>query len=421
MHVGIDGMAFAVPERFLPMDDLAHARGEDPAKYHIGLGQDEMAVAAANEDLVTFGARAAERLITDADRADIDLVLVGTESAIDESKAAAVVIHGLLGIQPFARCADITEACFGATAALHAALDHVRSHPDRAALVIASDIAKYGLHSAGEPTQGAGAVAMLIRANPRILTIEEDAVPYARDVYDFWRPFGERVPRVDGPLSKRSYIDSFTAAWQEHRRRTGLTTHDYEAMCFHLPYTKMGWKALSTLLPEHPDRPGAPARPLEGKTRGHAEALPEDARRLTLRFHQSAALSRRVGNLYTGSLYLGLISLLDAGSLRSGSHIALFSYGSGSMGEVFSGVVAQQRSNAERVSGQNASTIPAIAMPATANSRLDARRRLGISAYEAIMQSEPGRPPAGEPTGQAFTFHVDEHGIRRYKTLGAAL
>ena len=31
------------------------------------------------------------------------MVIVATESSIDQSKAAAVYIHSLLGIQPFAR------------------------------------------------------------------------------------------------------------------------------------------------------------------------------------------------------------------------------------------------------------------------------------------------------------------------------
>ena len=35
------------------------------------------------------------------------------------------------------------------------------------ALVITTDIARYGLESAGEPTRGAGAVALLMEKNPR--------------------------------------------------------------------------------------------------------------------------------------------------------------------------------------------------------------------------------------------------------------
>ena len=37
------------------------------------------------------------------------MVIVATESAIDNAKAAAVQIHNLLGIQPFARCFEMKK------------------------------------------------------------------------------------------------------------------------------------------------------------------------------------------------------------------------------------------------------------------------------------------------------------------------
>ena len=40
------------------------------------------------------------------------MVIVATESAIDNAKAAAVQIHNLLGIQPFARRFEMKEACY---------------------------------------------------------------------------------------------------------------------------------------------------------------------------------------------------------------------------------------------------------------------------------------------------------------------
>ena len=46
------------------------------------------------------------------------MVILATESGIDQSKAAAVFVHGLLGIQPFARSFEMKEACYAATAAL---------------------------------------------------------------------------------------------------------------------------------------------------------------------------------------------------------------------------------------------------------------------------------------------------------------
>ncbi|MCP6646235.1 hydroxymethylglutaryl-CoA synthase, partial [Klebsiella pneumoniae] len=83
-------------------------------------------------------------------------------------------------------------------------------------LVIASDTARYGLNSGGEPTQGAGAVAMVISHNPRIAELHDDSVAFTEDVYDFWRPSGEIYPLVDGKLSKDAYIHSFQESWNEY-------------------------------------------------------------------------------------------------------------------------------------------------------------------------------------------------------------
>lgn len=47
------------------MTELAESRGDDPAKYHIGIGQDQMAVNRANEDIITLGANAASKIVTE--------------------------------------------------------------------------------------------------------------------------------------------------------------------------------------------------------------------------------------------------------------------------------------------------------------------------------------------------------------------
>ncbi|MDK7260552.1 hydroxymethylglutaryl-CoA synthase, partial [Gardnerella vaginalis] len=82
---------------------------------------------------------------------------------------AATYLHESLGIHAFAKSYEIKEACYGATAALQIACDYVRLRPERKVLVVASDIARYGLATGGEPTQGAGAIAMLISKNPSVL------------------------------------------------------------------------------------------------------------------------------------------------------------------------------------------------------------------------------------------------------------
>lgn len=315
MNIGIDKINFYVPKYYVDMVKLAEARQVDPNKFLIGIGQTEMAVSPVNQDIVSMGANAAKDIITDEDKKNIGMVIVATESAIDNAKAAAVQIHNLLGIQPFARCFEMKEACYAATPAIQLAKDYLAQRPNEKVLVIASDTARYGINSGGEPTQGAGAVAMMISHEPSILTLNDDAVAYTEDVYDFWRPTGHKYPLVAGALSKDAYIKSFQESWNEYARRQGKTLSDFESLCFHVPFTKMGKKALDSII-------------------DNADETTQE--RLKSGYEDAVYYNRYVGNIYTGSLYLSLISLLETHDLKGGQTIGLFSYGSGSVGEFFS-------------------------------------------------------------------------------------
>ncbi|MCX6669864.1 MAG: hypothetical protein NTV25_08725 [Methanothrix sp.] len=53
----------------------------------------------------------------------------------------------------------------------------------------------------------------------------------------------------------------------------------------------------------------------------------------------TAAISRQVGNIYTGSIYLGLASLMELGRIDPGERLCFGAYGSGCSALVFSGMV----------------------------------------------------------------------------------
>lgn len=342
-----------------------------------------MAVNQVYEDIVTLGANAASKIVTEEDREKIDMVIVGTESGIDQSKASAVIIHHLLKVQPFARSFEVKEACYGGTAALHMAKEYVKNHPDRKVLVIASDIARYGLASGGEVTQGVGAVAMMITQNPRILSLEDHSVFLTEDIYDFWRPSYSQYPVVDGPLSNSTYIESFQKVWNRYKETTGRTLADYDALTFHIPYTKMGKKALQSVLEETD------------------EATQE---RLMARYEEGITYSRRIGNLYTGSLYLGLISLLEnSQALRSGDRIGLFSYGSGAVSEFFTGYLEEDYQN--------------FLFKEENQAMLDNREALTVDQYEEIFnETLPGHGETAEyHSDLPYSIYKVENDIRFYK------
>ncbi len=109
-RVGIEAMAVAVPRRYLAIEDLAAARGVEPAKYTVGLGAREMAVADPGEDTVALAATAAARLLRTyrIDASKIGMLIVGTETGVDHSKPVASYVQGLLGLP--GECAPSTPS-----------------------------------------------------------------------------------------------------------------------------------------------------------------------------------------------------------------------------------------------------------------------------------------------------------------------
>ena len=388
MTIGIDQINFYIPQFYVNMAELAEARGVDPNKFLKGIGQTEMAVSPVSQDIVSMGANAAKDILSDDDKKAVSMVIVATESAIDSAKASAVQIHNLLGIQPFARCIEMKEACYAATPAIQLAKDYLQQRPDEKVLVIASDTARYGLESGGEPTQGAGAVAMMLSHNPRILELNDDAVPFTEDVYDFWRPTGHMYPLVAGKLSKDAYIHSFQESWKAYAQRYNHSLDDFASLCFHVPFTKMGKKALESILTD--------------------EISDETQKRLTEGYDAATYYNRYVGNIYTGSLYLSLISLLETHDLEAGQTIGLFSYGSGSVGEFFSGKLVEGYRDALAIDEHKA--------------LMNNRKALSVEEYESFfkrfdnLEFDHDTELAETPKGAFYLDHIGDH-IRSYNTL----
>src|SRR5690625_3135270 len=188
LKIGIDKIGFYTPHLYVDMNKLAVARNEEPAKFTIGIGQDRMSVSPVTQDPTTLAANAALSIVDDVDREKIDFVMFSTETGIDHSKSAGVYVHNLLELNPNARTIEMKQACYSATAAIQLANGHIALNPDSKVLILASDIARYGLATPGEVTQGAGAVALIISADPKIMTLEDESTFLTDDIMDFWRP-----------------------------------------------------------------------------------------------------------------------------------------------------------------------------------------------------------------------------------------
>ena len=282
MKVGIDQIGYFTPNKYVDMVDLAHARNQDPNKFLIGIGQKKMSVADPTQDAVSMGINATLRYIDKIDQSKVGLLIFGTESSVDQSKSGSLFVRSALKLDPAVGAFEVKEACFGLTAGLMIAQDFVRLHPDQTAIVIGSDIARYGINTAGEVTQGAGSVSLLVSSNPRILELNEGHSAYSEDINDFWRPNYSKTAKVDGKYSTQVYLDFFKHTFSDYKRQKGLETKDFAAIAYHLPFTKMGLKA----------------------NRLAIEGVDEETNaRLMDSFTASKELNANVGNIYTGSLY----------------------------------------------------------------------------------------------------------------------
>jgi hydroxymethylglutaryl-CoA synthase len=330
---GVSDMAIYIPPFYLAHEDLAKARGVPAEKYLVGLGNYNMSIIPNWEDSVTMAANAAIQLLekTGTDPNEIQQLVVSTESGVDHSKPVASFVQGALKIGSRCRAYEIKHACYGGTAGLINSIDWISQNrsSQKKALVIMTDIARYAFGSPGEPTQGAGAVALLVERNPSLFSMDTSLNGiFSQDVFDFWRPTGHRVPIVDGKYSIECYIRALEGATEHLRSNLGVEKGklfellDY--LIYHMPFSNMAKKAHRHLIDLEYDGMNP-----EAKEQLFAESFP--------RMVEPGLLgAREVGNIYTGSVYMGLISLLETeGEKAEGKQVGLFSYGSGCGAEFF--------------------------------------------------------------------------------------
>ncbi len=320
MKIGIDRISFYTSHYYVDLKTLAAARSVESDKYYLGIGQEKMGIPSPDEDVVTFGASAAWPLMQAGELEGVEMLLFATESGIDQSKAAGIYVHGLLEMGSRCRVVELKQACYSGTAGLQMAIDFIARNPQKKALVISSDVARYELGSPGEATQGCGAVAMLVTANPRLVAIDPESGYYTEDVMDFWRPNYRSEALVDGKYSTMVYIHALIESWKQYAELTGRSLSDFDRFCYHIPFTKMAEKAHQKLCRKF-----------------HVEIDKEQMQAL---LDESLRYSRITGNCYAASMYVGLASLLDtAEEDMAGRRVGFYSYGSGCVGEFFSGEI----------------------------------------------------------------------------------
>lgn len=384
MNFGIDAIAFDVAKIHLPINILAINRNIEPEKLEKGLGLLKMTLPDVHQDSVVFGANALTKLIVDQNLnlEDISRIYVGTESAIDSSKPIASFLVSLMeqkfGENRLSECdvVDFTFACIGGVDAMQNCIDFVKLNPTKKAIVVTTDIAKYDLNSTGEYTQGAGAVALLITANPRIISFGNNWASSTKGVFDFFKPFRliskeaitgnsnnnswfdnleaeieihKDQPVFEGQYSNQCYMDRTRNAYFSFKKGSGEESSVYQSwksIIMHLPYSFQGRRMLSEIYClDHVNKilsGSEDASEYQNKLKEISKS--EEYRNFVNEKLQPAEIaSSLIGNLYTGSIFMGFLSTLahyyESKTAISNQKFGFLAYGSGSKSKVFEGTI----------------------------------------------------------------------------------
>ncbi|KAK6063591.1 hydroxymethylglutaryl-CoA synthase [Seiridium cupressi] len=382
VNVGIKAIELYFPAQCVDQQALERYDGVSTGKYTVGLGQTKMSFCDDREDINSIALTAVSGLLHkyELDPRSIGRLEVGTESMVDKSKSVKSVL-----MQLFEHCntniegVDTVNACYGGTNALFNAVNWVesRSWDGRDAIVVAGDIALYAEGNA-RPTGGAGCVAMLIGPDAPLALEPGMRGSYVRHAYDFYKPdFSAEYPYVDGHLSLSCYTEAVDACYKAYLERSeissagdavgaalhtnggngrhkdrNLPVDGFDYMCFHAPTCKLVAKSYARLFyndflshaddelfDKVPAALGSMSSPssLNDKTIEKTfMALAQE--RFKKRVAPSTYIPTQCGNMYCGSLYSGLCSLLTlvrSGQLE-GTRIGMFSYGSGLASTLFS-------------------------------------------------------------------------------------
>ena len=385
MKVGIDSITFDIPQLYLPITTLSENRNIEPEKLIKGLGLHKMSVLDVHQDVVTMASNAALRLIQqeNLNPKEISRIYVGTESGVDSSKPIASYVLAnlelIFGEASFRNCdvVDLTFACIGTIDALQNCLDYIRLNPTKKAIVIASDNAKYDLNSTGEYTQGAGSIAMLITANPRVLSFAHEVGVSTQGVFDFFKPrryftkeealhlkgnpewngvleneiaIYKEQPVFDGQYSNRCYISRITEAYEHYKSESNQSGKLYESwinIVMHLPYCFQGRRTFIEIFAK--ENPALLESQIGEAAKDKIKALSKSPEYLALvneKIQPSEIASGQIGNIYAGSIFLGLLSTLcyhfQEKSDLTNKKFGFIAYGSGSKSKVFEAEVSSE-------------------------------------------------------------------------------
>ncbi len=357
LRVGIEKLRVYPASMALPMERLCAARNHDPANIREVMMIDERSVNPPWEDPVTMAVNAALPMLTEEEKASIELLIVGSESGVDQEKPMSTWVQRYLGLTSRCRNFELKHACYGATAGLHMAASWLASGgagAGKKALVISTDQSRAHFGKPWEFVMGASATALLVSSEPDLLEIEPGKSGiFTNEVSDLTRPTS-RVETGNSETSLLSYLEALDMAVADYLRTLAQSVgYDYfKKNVYHAPFGGLTLRATRTALGH-----------FGSYKRSQADALWAEKTRPSLTY------LRRLGGTYGSSTFVGLLGLLDeCPELETGDRIGMFSYGSGCCSEMWSGLLGPQAHS--------------VAAAADLKRLLDQRHGLSVEEYE---------------------------------------
>ncbi len=277
-EIGISGLAAYLPPYRVDLKRWCDWCGDSWDKVSNVIGA-SYRLPGPTENAYTMAATAVMRLLDqyDIDPSRIGFLGLGTESSTDNS-AGAVIVKGMVNealraqnrpmLSRNCEVPEFKHACLGGVYAMKAAARYLAlDGRDRQAIVVCADIAEYERGTSGEPTQGAGAVAMLIEPQPKMLTIDLITAGTSSDYRgpDFRKPLSRFIgqdathfsqprdyPLFNGKYSTTCYIDEVLAATADLKAKVKGSgkrfLKDMRAVFLHRPYQRMAETGLAMML-----------------------------------------------------------------------------------------------------------------------------------------------------------------------------
>lgn len=393
-NVGIKAIELIFPSQFVDQTELEQFDQVAAGKYTIGLGQSRMGFCSDRQDINSLCLTVVQQLIerNSLEHKQIGRLEVGTETIIDKSKSVKSVLmqlfteHGVSDLEGV----DTTNACYGGTAALFNAVNWVESSSwdGRLAIVVCGDIAVYAKGSA-RPTGGAGAVAMLVGPGAALVLDRGVRSNHMQHAYDFYKPdLSSEYPTVDGPLSIKCYLSALDNCYQLYRKKFAALHPDvspiglerFDAIVFHTPFCKLVQKSVARLGVNDFVLADAESRAKDfdpAQFDKFANLVLEDTyfdrdveKAFMAKYNAvyetktkpSLLLANQVGNMYTPSVYSGLVSLLinTPSADLLGKNIGVFSYGSGFAATLYSITISSEAAQLEGITSKLAHLLPLL-------------------------------------------------------------